>query len=56
MFLLGKREWQTYVKVRLTEVMFLLGREWQTYVKVRLTEVMFLLGKRMADICEGKID
>ena len=25
-------------------------------MKVRLTEVMFLLGKRMADICEGKID
>ena len=44
------------MKVRLTEVMFLLGRAWQTYVKVRLTEVMFLLGKRMADICEGKID
>ena len=44
------------MKVRLTEVMFLLGKSIMTYVNVRLTEVMFLLGKRMVDICEGKID
>ena len=44
------------MKVRLTEVTFLLGKRMADICEGRLTEVMFLLGKRMADICEGKID